>query len=289
MAEDPPPTDMSGTAENPDAPRSMLDAENPAVVDTPAAPPRPPGYPMEMVLRPIVLPQAMAEVTVAPHAQVSPFAASIALRARYGITPRAQIGFTYLLGALFDDPASVESKQAFHPGKAVGVDATVMLQDWVGVQVGVPIYISPVAASLTIGAPIKFSFTDKFAVGGLDDFLNIRLTRFAPTFYQELQNARNARDTMTNTINSQGELRVSIYGLYQYQPHVAFIGRTGIQMEDFATGKSNGCAGECLTTFISGGVFYTPRPYLDLGASIGFDDLAHGGSFAPAGFLAFRI
>ena len=65
--------------------------------------------------------------------------------------------------------------------------------------------------------------------------------------------------------------------------------RTGIQMEDFASGKTDGCQGECLTTFIHAGFRYTPRKYLDLGLSIGFDDLAHGGSFAPAGFLAFRI
>src|SRR5207302_5814771 len=93
-----------------------------------------------------------------------------------------------------------------------------------GVQVGLPMCVSPFAISLMIGAPIKFSFGDKFAVGGLDDLLNIRLDRFAPTFYQELQNATNASNTMTNTIKSQGELRVSLYGQYQYQPNLAIIG-----------------------------------------------------------------
>jgi hypothetical protein len=132
-------------------------------------------------------------------------------------------------------------------------------------------------------------FGDKLAIGGLDDLLNIRIKRFAPTFYQELQNATNAFDNMTNTIKSQGELRVSLFGVYQYQPNLAIIGRTGIQMEDFATGKTDGCVGECLTTFIHAGLNISPRKYLDLGVSIGFDDLAHGGSFAPAGFLAFRI
>ena len=85
------------------------------------------------------------------------------------------------------------------------------------------------------------------------------------------------------------ELRVSVYGLYQYQPNFAIIGRIGVQMEDFSTSKTEGCVGDCLTTFLSAGLLYAPRKYLDLGLSIGFDDLAHGGSFAPAGFLAFRI
>jgi hypothetical protein len=288
MTEDPPPSDMSGTAENPDAPRSMMDAEAP-VVTAVAAPPRPPGFPIEAVLRGITLPQNLSEVSLMPHLAVSPFASATALRARYGITSKIQLGVTYLIGGIFDDPATNDSKQAFHSGKAVGLDVTYMIQDWIGVQVGVPLYISPLAVSLTLGVPVKFTFADKFAIGGLDDLLNIKLDRFAPTFYQELQNATNANDTMTNTIKSAGELRVSAYGLYQYQPNLAFIGRIGIQMEDFATGKTDGCRDECLTTFLSGGLLYSPRRYLDLGLQIGFDDLAHGGSFAPAGFLAFRI
>jgi len=288
MTEDPPPSDMSGVNENPDAPKSAVDGENPAIATT-APPVKRTGYPIEVAARPITLPQNLSEVALAPHMVISPFASATTLRARYGITSKIQLGLTYMLGGIFDDPATAESKQAFHPGKAVGLDVTVMLQDWIGVQVGLPVYISPLAVSLTLGAPIKFNFGDKFAIGGLDDFLNIRVKRFAPTFYQELQNATNANATMINTINSAGELRVSLFGVYQYQPNFAIIGRTGIQMEDFATGKTDGCSGECLTTFIYAGFNYSPRKYLDLGLSIGFDDLAHGGSFAPAGFLAFRI
>jgi hypothetical protein len=94
---------------------------------------------------------------------------------------------------------------------------------------------------------------------------------------------------MVNTIKSQGELRVSLFGVYQHQPNFAIIVRAGVQMEDFATGKTDGCAGECMTSFLHAGFKYSPRRYLDLGLQIGFDDLAHGGSFAPAGLLAFRI
>jgi len=288
MAEDPPPSDMTGTAEDPQAPRTVSDTEE-AAVTAQVAPPRPPGYPVEEVLRPITLPENLSEVSVAPHAQVSPYAGSTALRARYGVTSKVQLGLTYLIGGIFDDPATLESKQAFHPGKAIGIDATVMLQDWLGVQVGLPLYISPLAVSLTLGAPIKFTFADKIAIGGLDDLLNIRLDRFAPTFYQELQNARNAADTMINTIKSNGELRVSLYGMYQYERDIVIIARIGVQAENFTSGKDDACASECLTTYLHAGFRYTPRRYLDLGLSIGFDDLAHGGTFEPAGFLAFRI
>jgi hypothetical protein len=290
MVEDPPPRDASGIEENPAAPHTIADPDAPAVVSVTAVPARDASsYPIEAAARPITLPQNMSEVSLAPHAIVSPYAATTALRARYGITSTVQLGLTYVIGGVFRDPAAMNAGQAFHPGKAVGLDVTVMLQRWLGVSVGVPVYINPLAVSLAIGAPIKFTFTDKLALGGLDDLLNIRLSRFAPTFYQEQQNASNATTNMSNTIHSQGELRVSLFGIYQYQPNFAIIGRGGVQAEDFATGKTDGCNGECFTTFISAGFNYSPRPFIDLGLSIGFDDLAHGGSFAPAGFLAFRI
>ena len=37
--------------------------------------------------------------------------------------------------------------------------------------------------------PLKFVFADKFAIGGFDDLLNITLTKFAPSFYYEYDNA----------------------------------------------------------------------------------------------------
>jgi hypothetical protein len=290
MVEDPPPRDATGTEENPEAPHTVADPEAVGVAAAAPVPMRDPSsYPLEAAARPITLPQNLSEVSLTPHAVVSPYTATTALRARYGVTSQVQLGLTYVIGGIFRDPGTTSSGQAFHPGKAVGLDATVLLQPWIGVSLGMPIYINPLAISVAIGAPIKFSFGDKFALGGLDDLLNIRVSRFAPTFYQELQNATNATTNMSNTIHSRGELRVSLYGIYQYQPNVAIIARAGIQMEDFASGKTDGCAGECLTNFLSGGISYSPRPFVDLGLSLGFDDLAHGGSFAPAGFLAVRI
>ncbi|HET9621907.1 MAG TPA: hypothetical protein VFP84_11110 [Kofleriaceae bacterium] len=290
MTEDPPPPkDINGTAENPNAPKLAADPDAPPPPEAPPPKVVRTGYPTEEVLRPITLPKNLSEVSIDPHAQVSPYAGSAALRARYGITSKLQLRLTYMLAGIFDDPATVEHKQGIHAGKAIGLDVTYLIQDWVGVSVGLPIYINPFALSLTIGAPIKFTFADKFAIGGLDDLLNIKLDTFAPTFYQEVQNATNANTNVTNTVQSAGELRVSAFGEYQYQPDLAIIARIGVQLEDFATGKTNGCAGECETTFLHVGFQYSPRNYLDLGLSIGFDDLAHGGSFAPSGFLAFRI
>lgn len=281
MAEDPPPSDMEGTNENPDAPKTGDGSDAPLV----AAPVvKKSGYPIEEALRPITLPKNMSEVSIAPHAQVDPFQGAMALRARYGITRQAQLGLTYLLGGAFDDPKTLTTdKVAFHPGKAVGLDVTVLLQDWIAVRLGVPVYIDPVAVGLELGAPLKFVLTDKLAIGGMDDLLNIKLYRFAPSFYSEAQNATNAANEESDTTQSAGVLRFSLYGVYQQTPKFAIIGRFGVAFGDINDTLHTG------TAFIRGGFQFSPRKFLDVGLSVGWDDLSVAGGFAPAGYLAVRI
>ena len=165
------------------------------------------------------------------------------------------------------------------------------MQNWIGVRVGVPIYVQPVAYSLLLGAPIKFTFGDKLALGGLDDLLNIKLKRFAPSFAREDQNAIAAYLDMTNTVQSAGHLRISGYAIYQYQPNLALIGRLGVDQN--LGGDSGSMAGTSnvgtTQTFIRAGLDFTPRKWIDVGGSLGFDDLGHIGTFGPAGYLAVRI
>lgn len=286
MTEDPPPQDMEGTTEDPDAPKVIGE---PALIAPPPKAVRS-GYPIEESLRPITLPANMSEVALDPHLRIEPFETTMTLRARYGITRQVQLGLTYVLGSIYDDPATKGSdKTGFHPGKAVGLDVTVLLQDWIAVRVGVPVYIDPGATSLLLGAPLKFIFPNaKFAIGGLDDLLNIKLTKFAPEFYSELRNAVNAADSDTNTTSSRGWLRFSGYGQYNHRPNLAFIGRFSVTLEDFSTNRGSTSFGG-LTTALRVGVQYSPKQYLDLGFNVGFDDMARGKSFGPGAFLAVRI
>jgi len=289
MTEDAPPSDMNGTDENPDAPKDVSNT-NPAAVVAPVAK-HPTGYPIEEALRPITLPANMSEVSLDVHTPVSPIAMTALLHARYGITSRVQLGLSYILGGVYDDPATAGTGKAFHPGKAVGIDVTVLLQNWLAVRVGVPVYVDPVAVGLQIGAPIKFQFGDKFALGGLDDLLNIKISKFAPSFYNDLENATNAYFQTNNTETPNGHLRFAFYGIYQHKPNIAIIARGGI--DSVLGSSSSGGAGTSSSggtaTFLRGGIQFTPRRYLDLGVSAGFDDLAHAGSFTPAGYLALRI
>ncbi len=300
--EDTPPSDMNGTDENPDAPKAV-GTETKVEVTAPG-PKRPAEYPIEETLRPITLLQNMSEVSISPHAQVGdggayPYAGGDALRARYGITNEIQLGFTYAYAGIYPDPASTSSSgytYGAHGGKALGLDVTVQLQKWLGVRVGVPVYISsPVAISIAAGAPIKFHFGDgKYAIGGLDDLLNIKVKRFAPDFYQDYSNALAAYTLQnSNTIQSPGHIRVSAYGEMQAKPNVAWIIRAGVDvgLSSDSTNTAGGAMGFAggTTTFLRGGVQWSPRRFVDVGGSVGFDDLGHVGSFAPAVFLALRI
>ncbi len=290
--EEPPPKDIEGREENPGNPGGITEAPPTAVVVVVKK--KAAGYPIEEYLRPINLPANMSEVGIGPHAQFggdgARYAGADALRARYGITREVQLGLTYVFGGVFDDPATMaDDSLGFHGGKAVGLDVTVLLQNWIGIRVGVPVYIKPVAFSLAIGVPIKFQVGEKFAIGGLDDLLNIRLKNFAPSFYQEVTNASNAELERTNATRSKGQLRISGFGVYQYQMKTAFIGKVGFNVEDFAATSTQSNAGGGITYFLRAGVQHSPRKYLDLGLSLGFDDLATYGSFGPAATLAFRI
>jgi len=296
--EDTPPSDMQGTNENPDDPHGV-GMEKKDIVAVPVAK-KVTAYPTEEALRPITLPANMSEVSIAPHMQFSPFQSSDALHARYGITPKVQVGLTYLFAGIYDSHIvdgtagmpGVNPTYKIHSGKAFGVDVTVLLQNWIGVRVGVPFYVSPVAFSLELGAPIKFTFGDKYAIGGFDDLLNITLDRFAPSFYQDIYNAIGAENDRTHSQQSRGHLRFSLYGVYQQSPQLAIIGRVGLD-NDLGAASGGGGAGTAgntgTATFIRAGLQYTVRRYFDAGLSLGWDDLATLGSFGPRLNLALRI
>jgi hypothetical protein len=286
--EDTPPADMEGRDENPDAPKGP---ETDVAVTVAPTVVKPAGYPIEQALRPITLPAAMAEVSIAPHLVVSPFSESDALRARYGITKQIQLGLTYVYGGIYNDPATTVKKYGFHVGKAAGLDVTVLLQNWVGVKVGVPFYFDPVATSFQAGAPMKFIFGNKLAIGGLEDVLNIRITTFAPSLEFEQMNAVSADNDRNNTTQSRGRLRFAGFAEYQQSSKLAIIGRAGVETDLGAGGGGGlGTDGSSSTrTFIKAAVQHSPSANLDVGGGLGFEDLADEGSFGVSLFLALRI
>lgn len=305
--EEGPPPDMEGTAEDPSAPRIPGEEEKKVEVKAPEKQPET-GYPMEVAARPINLPANMAEVSIGPHLMVSVpdsaplgpaddigYVGSDQLRARYGITRRIQIGLTYVLGAVYDDPRTSADKLGFHPGKAIGLDVQYLVRDFVGVKVGVPVWIyrpeggGAPAIGLTIGTPIKFRFGKKLALGGLDDLLAIKITQFAPTFEHEYLNAYRAALDDLNTGTPRGFIRFAGYAVYQQSPKLALIGRVGITFEDFVSTKTQSDRAGGSATHLRAGIEYAVKKYLDVGVSAGFEDLSALGTFGLTSLLAFRI
>jgi len=286
MVEDPP-ADMDGINENPDAPKTGDGSDAPLVVVPDKK--KTVGYPMEEALRPITLPANMSEISLGIAAPLDPFVPTAVLRARYGITRQVQLGLTYVVASVYDDPGTMGTmKSTIHPGKAVGLDVTILAQDWIGVRVGVPVYIDPVAIGLQLGAPMRFRFLDgKLALGGLDDLLSIKLYRFAPSLTTEVINASAAAKFDSNSIQSKGAFRVSAYAVYQQSPQLALIVRGGVNLEDFSGTRSDSGGGS--TTFIRAGIQYSAKKFLDVGFSIGWEDLSQLGAFAPNAYLQFRI
>lgn len=258
-------------------------------------PPARPEYPSQEVLRPITLPAGLSEVAITPHGELDVPLGSTAgwesgttIHARYGITPQLQLGATYVLEGAYHDPLSAAHELAIHPGAAVGLDATAMIRERLAVKLGVPIYLDPVAVALQFGLPVKLTFGDKLAIGGLDDLLEIKLVRFPPSLYLEGDNALAAANDLHHTRQSRGDLRISGYGIYQQARTVAWIGRLGVAAHDFSTDRdATGYGGVAVSA--RAGIDWTPRPWLDLGFSLGFDDLRHAGTFGPAGYLGVRI
>ena len=286
MVEDPP-ADMEGTSEDPDAPKTGSGAD--AVTVAVPEKLKTVGYPIEEVLRPITLPANTSEISFGMTFPLDPFNGTMVLRARYGITRQVQLGLTYVVAGVYDDPGTKGTdKIAFHPGKAVGVDVTILLQEWIGIRVGVPVYIDPVAVAVQLGAPMKFRFADgKLALGGLDDLLTFRIKEFPPSLTNERFNALGAAQKDSGSVQSKGSFRVSAYAVYQQSPKMALIGRVGLALEDFSGTRSVSGGGS--TTYIRAGFQYSPKKMIDVGLSLGWDDLSKLGSFAPAAYLNVRI
>lgn len=287
--EDSPPSDMEGRDENPDNPHAGDEPAGPAAGPAPAM--KKSGYPLEFVERPITLPQNMGEVSIAPHITPSPFTFSDALQFRFGVTRQIQLGLAYVYGGVYDaDPGDMVKDNKFHAGKAGMLDVTYLVQNWVGVRVGVPVYLDPFAISLDLGAPMKFKF-GKVAVGGLEDVLNITLHEFPPSIYREDLNAEGVANKMSGTSQTLVRMRLSGYAAYQQSAKLTLIGRIGLD-RDFVDG-GGGAAGTSTVnttrTFLRAGAQFSPNKNLDVGGSLGFDDLSETDTFGLAAFFAVRI
>ncbi len=270
------PSDMEGTSENPDAPIDY-DAPRPTVVQV--RKPRPEGYPIEEVWRPLTLPRFMTEVALDTRFNISPFINGQTLRARFGVTPEIQVGLLYNIGGIYEDGTR---DTAFNTGKAVGVAGTYKVREWIAAQVVVPVYLEPFAASINLAAPMKFRFGERYALVIADEVVEIRLTKFVPSLTSEQLNEVNVSNENTNTRTDEGTFKFSGMGIFQYKPDVALFGRVAVSIVDFDSQR--------LGYMLKVGGQMTVIRSLDLSAQLGFDDLGDAdNTFGLQLGAAFRI
>jgi hypothetical protein len=278
-----PSNDPTGTKENPNAPHTGDDDAPPTVVGTAPAP-RVTGYPVQEVLRPITLPQGMSEValdlrTAFDHADFEGI-----LRARYGITRQVQIGVLYDIGGVYSDAAPMPTNK-LSTGKAAAIDGQYLLTDWVALHLRVPFYMQPFAMAVTLGAPMKFRFTDRFAVYALDNVVDITtVNKFAPDINDEANNRVAAQISTTNPVRYDGNLRFIGSAVYQLDDKTALFGTIGVAFPNF------GHSGTTAQYPLEGVVQWSPSPKLDLAGRLGVDSLGDATStFALRVTAAFRI
>jgi hypothetical protein len=265
----------AGSDENPDAPR--LPGEEPRgdggevtgrVTGTGA-------YPIEVVKRPITLFGTMSEVSLDLPVHVDPFLLTGLLEADYGVTDRIQIGLRYGAGALTED--------GFEEGKSFDVHAFYLLQDWVALQLSIPILVDPFALGVTLGAPLKFRFfDDQLALTFGRDLLSIAIIDFVPEVDNPALTAGLVALDETGTVLPAGALRFIGGATYQWKPNLALTGELGLIAQDFSS--SDGIYP------LQGIVTYSSSNKIDLGARAGFSDLGAGteGLFVAV-FAALRL
>ncbi|MCA9677389.1 MAG: hypothetical protein H6709_03155 [Kofleriaceae bacterium] len=280
LDEDPPPEDMEGTAENPDAPKLIGDEDDAAAKLAPGV--KRTGYPIEEVLRPLTLPAVTSEIALDAGSTFGNLDAEVGLRARYGITRQWQLGLRYGIGGIFDSVGDTTDKTSFNTGKAVGIDVSYLVFDWLAARVTVPFYVDPFATALTLGAPMKFRFGDKFAIVAVEDFLEIKLNRFVPSLTSEAANDALVQLDSTGSLTPDANLHLGGGVIYQLSPQLALRGDLGITFVDLSDADA--------PTNIRGLLQYSPSAKLDLFGSMFIDALDRAtDTFGIRVGAAFRI
>lgn len=277
LGEDPP---TIGADEDEDAPKIGGDAGT-----TPVAPKtRTVAYPITEVLRPLTLPDFTSEIRLeALFYPLSPIDAEFGLRARYGITRQLQIGVGYGIGGFYDD--GKRDKVRFNTGKAVALDVSYLVADWIAPRLSIPMYVDPFAIGLVLGAPVKFRFGDRFALVGGEEIVGFKLLdgKFLPNLRSEKANEA-AVDQIegSNTIQSDGFFRIDGGVLYQLAPDLVVSGRFGLTLDDFS--------GDDAPTSLRALVQFTPTRSVDIVGEAGWDRLDENrGSLHLSAALAVRI
>jgi len=206
------------------------------------------------------------------------------LTAEYGITDVVQLGLHYgtgTLGTVVSDAGNED--RGYSTGKTVAIEVRYRIEDWVAIQVEVPIHVEPIEAALTIGAPMRFRFGDRLAVFVLEDLLTIAFDDFVPITDDATSNEAAVSALGSNEILPDGDITIKGGVIYQRSPKMALKGTFGIIAPDFSMDDDPGVP-------LIGELFYSMSERMDLYGSAGIYNLADASSTLHfGGGVSFRL
>jgi hypothetical protein len=277
----------AGADENPGDPNSVFAEQNkPKDESKETVEEAQTGYPIQLIHRPINLPGGMSQVSLGipfqrvpastmPNADIVTSIGAY-VQAAYAVNSKVQLGLQYGFGSLTDGE--------FNVGKAVAVGGQYLITNWVGASATIPIYLDPRAFGINLGAPMWFTFFDKFSLRFGEDLLSFRVYKFLPSISDAFQNEKNAEDTRPgeNQIVPLWYLNIGGRFIYQLQDNIA------VDMHFAAV--NNDVSGSKTVWPLDFGFTYSTSNKLDFGARLGFLQLADGfDSFGGSLFATLRI
>jgi hypothetical protein len=250
-------------------------------------------YPVAVIHRPMTLPANTAEIAIdAPVYFGGPVdndetgaidigaRATQVLHAAYGVTQDIQVGVSYGFGSERLSPP--EGAKGFEAGKAFSVDGGyTVLPEHLAVTVSLPFYADPFASSLVLGAPFRINMSDKLALVGGQDLLEVAFNKWpVRPGDPEFNLSQALRDVPGATPFSKGAVNLQFGAQVQVKPNVVISGWTRIHIEDFTNDDT--------PVSLYGGVMWS-KWNLDLGARLGFYRLDEASSFGLGLSAAYRL
>jgi hypothetical protein len=237
-------------------------------------------YPIAVIERPLTLTRNQAEVTLDVPV-VFDVGATQVLRGGFGVTQDIQVGVSYAVG--LERFKTEGTQKGFEPGKALSIDgAYTVIPDHLAVTLSIPLYFSPFAASVSIGAPFRVRLHKKFALIGGNDLLAVAFNRWPVVVADPAYNlAQTAFDVPGQGSFDRGILNINAGAQVQYKPNLVFTGMFGIHFPDFSDSARPVSA--------TVGATWTRGKNLDVGARLGMSDLSSSDTFGLAISAAYRL
>ncbi len=254
----------------PDAPQGTRDVRGGPKPETPRITKA--DYPTQLVLRPVTLAEAQAEIGLAVTFVNNDGNGLLwpTLRAAFGITRDVEVGFTWAAFLTRFSPAADEN--GIDTGKAFSLDGGLTLvPDWFAVRVRLAFYADPdvFGFGLVLGAPFRWRILPRFALFVGQDLLYIKLAKIAVDPADPARNLGEVANIARQVPTAAGRLNLAFGGIFQATDRTAVYASFAVGWEDFSF------TDQPYSLYV--GVTHTPQQQVDLGLRTGFRRLEHAG------------